>query len=48
MHREGVKPNLGTFNALLETITKLGTWQDSKKLALQVLAEMKLANVGEF
>lgn len=41
MHRQGVRPNLGTLNATLETLSRLGSWREAKKLALQVLAEMK-------
>ncbi|XP_013778914.1 protein PTCD3 homolog, mitochondrial-like [Limulus polyphemus] len=45
MKRERLFPNIGTFNALLEILSKFGLWRSAKPLALKVMAEMKLLNI---
>jgi len=42
MSKAGVVPNLGTLNALLESLSRLGNWRNAKKYALSILAEMRL------
>lgn len=44
MRAEDVSPNLGTLNAILDVISKIGFWRPAKKIAKQTLAEMK--NIG--
>ncbi|XP_076332444.1 small ribosomal subunit protein mS39 [Tachypleus tridentatus] len=45
MKRESLLPNIGTFNAVLEVLSKFGLWHSAKPLALKVIAEMKQLNI---
>jgi hypothetical protein len=45
MQRQGLKPNVGTLNALLETISTMGSQKHVKTYALRVLAELKRVGV---
>jgi len=42
MKNNNIKPNLGTLNAILEQISKFGSWKYSKQLAQKTLVEMKI------
>lgn len=41
MRDEQIKPNLGTFNALLELVFKFHFWKGAKPLAKKIVVEMK-------
>lgn len=46
MNEAGVSPNLGTFTALLDLVSKFGSFVSAKKFALSVMAEMKKLEIG--
>lgn len=41
MNEHGVQPNVGTLNAVLETLCTIGNLKQAKQLSLQTLAEFK-------
>lgn len=41
MKEHGVEPNLGTFNAILETLSAIGNIKQAKTLCLQTFSEFK-------
>ena len=47
MHKEGLKPDLYTMNAVLDVLVKR-RYRRTGDIALEVLAEMKKLNIGMF
>jgi pentatricopeptide repeat domain-containing protein 3 len=45
MSQQGVAPNLQTFNAVLEVISKIAMWKRARPLALATLAEMRRCGI---
>ncbi|OQV17518.1 Protein PTCD3-like protein, mitochondrial [Hypsibius exemplaris] len=45
MNQAGVAPNLQTFNAVLEVISRIAMWRRSRSTALGVFAEMKRCGI---
>lgn len=39
MAEAGVKPNLGTLNSTLESLSQIASWRQTKNLSLQAMAE---------
>lgn len=45
MDEQGIQPNLRTFNAVFEVISRIAAWRRSREIALQTLTEMRVCNV---
>lgn len=48
MKREGVTPNLRTFNSSLYGLTKIPRFPKSLSTALSIIKEMKILNIRKF